>query len=111
MLADGLDANGHGTHCAGSAVGSQVAGAYPWRGLAPDARLAFTDIGSGAAGDLQAREGGMGGRSGGRRAVAGHVHASVRAQPARRSRASPNVVPDPGNGRLVQLGVVHVVII
>jgi len=56
LLADGLDANGHGTHCAGSAVGAPLASAppaaAPWGGLAPAARLAFTDLGSGPAGDL-----------------------------------------------------------
>ena len=56
MLADGVDANGHGTHCAGSAVGAPLASApgaaRPWAGLAPGARLAFTDMGAGAAGDL-----------------------------------------------------------
>ena len=56
MLADGLDANGHGTHCAGSAVGAPLESApktaRPWAGLAPASRLAFTDLGGGAAGDL-----------------------------------------------------------
>lgn len=56
-LADSVDAAGHGTHCAGTAVGAPGgagggAALSPRQGGAPAARLAFTDIGSGAGGEL-----------------------------------------------------------
>ncbi len=54
---DALDANGHGTHTAGSlagacAAGPAQAGAAKWDGMAPAARLAFTDLGTGSGGRL-----------------------------------------------------------
>ena len=53
-LADAVDASGHGTHCAGTAVGAPVGGAAgaQWQGGAPAARLALTDLGTGSGGDL-----------------------------------------------------------
>jgi hypothetical protein len=55
-LADSVDASGHGTHCAASAVGAAggagAGGVSAWQGGAPGARLAFTDMGSGAGGEL-----------------------------------------------------------
>ncbi|KAK9815904.1 hypothetical protein WJX72_011677 [[Myrmecia] bisecta] len=49
---DGADGNGHGTHCGGSAAGSLQIGFSPWQGMAPQAKLAFTDIGSGSDGTI-----------------------------------------------------------
>jgi hypothetical protein len=53
---DTLDLNGHGTHAAGSLAGACSAGspqdASRWNGMAPGARIAFTDIGAGSAGRL-----------------------------------------------------------
>lgn len=50
QLADGSDGNGHGTHTMGTLTGvtaddtSLLASDY--RGMAPGAKLAFTDLGS-----------------------------------------------------------------
>ena len=48
---DSLDLNGHGTHTAASLVGSCSPGspqdATRWNGMAPGARIVFTDIGAG----------------------------------------------------------------
>lgn len=66
LSGDAVDGSGHGTHCAGTAVGSSASlgnlaegsagGAFPasrrFEGMAPAARLAFTDIGAGSGGDL-----------------------------------------------------------
>ncbi|DBB02440.1 TPA: Signal peptide peptidase-like 2A [Trebouxia sp. C0006] len=52
---DNVDANGHGTHCAGSAVGSlQSPGYTGWQGMAPQAKIAFQDLGSGSTGSINA---------------------------------------------------------
>ena len=55
---DTSDAHGHGTHCAGIIAGTPYSGAgasavAPMSGLAPDAKLAVTDLGAGAAASLQ----------------------------------------------------------
>ena len=66
LSGDAVDGSGHGTHCAGSAVGSSASlgnlaegsagGVVPpsrrFEGMAPAAKLAFTDIGAGSGGDL-----------------------------------------------------------
>lgn len=66
LSGDALDGSGHGTHCAGSAVGSSaslgnlaegsagnvVSASRRFEGMAPAAKLAFTDIGAGSGGDL-----------------------------------------------------------
>lgn len=46
-VGDAIDASGHGTHVAGSFVGAVLANgeAGKWNGMAPGARLAFTDFG------------------------------------------------------------------
>ena len=64
---DAVDGSGHGTHCAGSAVGSSSASLFSniaeagsvvvpasrrFEGMAPAAKLAFTDIGAGGGGEL-----------------------------------------------------------
>ncbi|KAK9847309.1 hypothetical protein WJX84_004305 [Apatococcus fuscideae] len=51
-LADFVDAEGHGTHCAGSMIGAQSGSSSYWQGMAPGAYMAFTDIGSGTSGSL-----------------------------------------------------------
>ncbi|KAL0037541.1 hypothetical protein WJX77_001610 [Trebouxia sp. C0004] len=52
---DNVDGNGHGTHCAGSAVGSlQSPGYTGWQGMAPQAKIAFQDLGSGSTGSINA---------------------------------------------------------
>ena len=59
LYADGVDGNGHGTHTAGSLAGACAPGsldatpdAARWNGVAPAARLVFTDLGTGAGGRL-----------------------------------------------------------
>ena len=71
LSGDAVDGSGHGTHCAGSAVGSSASlgnlvaaedlagsggGVVPasrrFEGMAPAAKLAFTDIGAGSGGEL-----------------------------------------------------------
>ncbi|KAL3130908.1 Signal peptide peptidase-like 2A [Trebouxia sp. C0009 RCD-2024] len=52
QVIDNVDDNGHGTHCAGSAVGSTQSGYTGWQGMAPMAKIAFQDLGSGAAGTI-----------------------------------------------------------
>ena len=51
-LGDSLDLDGHGTHAAGSLVGSCSSGspqdATRWNGMAPGSRIAFTDMSAGA---------------------------------------------------------------
>ena len=54
-LADATDHNGHGTHTMGSMLGSPPPGgdaeAFAYSGMAPDAKLAFTDLAIGRAGE------------------------------------------------------------
>ncbi|BDA48510.1 probable serine protease/ABC transporter B family protein tagD [Coccomyxa sp. Obi] len=53
MFADATDGEGHGTHCAGSAVGALANGAFSnWQGMAPGAKMAFQDLGSDNTGTL-----------------------------------------------------------
>lgn len=66
LSGDSVDGSGHGTHCAGSAVGSSaslgnlaeggagsvVPPSRRFEGMAPAAKLAFTDFGAGSGGDL-----------------------------------------------------------
>ena len=67
-LADASDHNGHGTHTMGSMLGSPPPGAdreaAAYSGMAPDAKLAFTDLALGKAGDEEGGGGGMGRRPG-----------------------------------------------
>ncbi|KAK9815059.1 hypothetical protein WJX73_006174 [Symbiochloris irregularis] len=53
---DNVDANGHGSHCAGSALGYPETGGpanwSDWSGSAPQAKIAFTDLGSGTSGSI-----------------------------------------------------------
>ena len=57
-LGDASDGNGHGTHTAGTLAGACDAAsasrsdAARWDGVAPGARLVFTDLGTGAGGSL-----------------------------------------------------------